>query len=101
MIYPQHTYGLGGNTSTDPQSTVDYKQIRFYQFVSRKIKGDFRLGLGVQLDNYQDISEVSEISEPTDYNLYMEGDYSNELSSGIALQALYDSRKNTINPVQG
>lgn len=101
MIYPQYTYGLGENTSEDPQSTVDYQQIRFYQFINRKIKGDFRLGLGFQCDSYQDISETSEITEPTDFNVYMEGDYSNELSSGIALQALYDSRKNTLNPTQG
>lgn len=101
MIYPQYTYGLGENTSEDPQSTVDYQQIRFYQFINRKIKGDFRLGLGFQCDSYQDISETSEITEPTDFNVYMEGDYSNELSSGIALQALYDSRKNTLNPMQG
>lgn len=101
MIYPQFTYGLGGNSSKDPQSEVHYQQIRFYQFVSRKIKGDFRLGLGFQLDNYKDISEDSEISGQTDFNLYQDGDYSNELSSGIAFQALYDSRKNILNPTQG
>jgi outer membrane protein assembly factor BamA len=101
MIYPQFTYGLGGNSGKDPQSEVDYQQIRFYQFVSRKIKGDFRLGLGFQLDNYQHISEDSEIDVPTDFTIYQKGDYSNELSSGIAFQALYDSRKNILNPTQG
>lgn len=101
MIYPQFTYGLGGNSSKDPQSEVHYQQIRFYQFISRKIKGDFRLGLGFQLDHYQNISEESEISGPTDFNIYQKGDYSDELSSGIAFQALYDSRKNILNPNQG
>lgn len=101
MIYPQFTYGLGGNSSKDPQSEVHYQQIRFYQFVSRKIKGDFRLGLGFQLDNYKDISEDIEMEGPTDFNKYQGGDYSDELSSGIAFQALYDSRKNILNPTQG
>lgn len=101
MIYPQFTYGLGGNSSKDPQSEVHYEQIRFYQFISRKIKGDFRLGLGFQLDNYKNISEDSEIDVPTDFTKYQEGNYSNELSSGIAFQALYDSRKNILNPNQG
>lgn len=101
MIYPQFTYGLGGNSSKDPQSEVDYQQIRFYQFISRKIKGDFRLGLGFQLDKYESISEDSDIDVPTDFEKYQEGDYSDELSSGIAFQALYDSRKNILNPVQG
>lgn len=101
MIYPQFTYGLGGNSSKDPQSEVHYQQIRFYQFVSRKIKGDFRLGLGFQLDNYKNISEDLEMDGPTDFYKYQEGNYSDELSSGIAFQALYDSRKNTLNPNQG
>jgi len=101
MIYPQFTYGLGGNSSKNPQSEVDYQQIRFYQFISRKIKGDFRLGLGFQLDKYGNISEDPEIDVPTDFTKYQEGDYSDELSSGIAFQALYDSRKNTLNPKQG
>jgi outer membrane protein assembly factor BamA len=101
LIYPQFTYGLGGNSSKDPQSEVDYQQIRFYQFMSRKIKGDFRLGFGFQLDNYKNISETSEIAEPTDFIIYQKGDFSNELSSGIAFQALYDSRKNILNPTQG
>jgi outer membrane protein assembly factor BamA len=101
LIYPQFTYGLGGNSSKDPQSEVDYQQIRFYQFMSQKIKGDFRLGFGFQLDNYKNISETSEIAEPTDFIIYQKGDFSNELSSGIAFQALYDSRKNILNPTQG
>lgn len=101
MIYPQYTYGLGGNSSKEPQSEVDYQQIRFYQFVSRKIKGDFRLGVGFQLDKYTNISEVSEIDVPTDFEKYQEADFTNELSSGIAFQALYDSRKNILNPDQG
>jgi outer membrane protein assembly factor BamA len=101
LIYPQFTYGLGGNSSKEPQSEVHYQQIRFYQFVSRKVIGDFRLGLGFQLDNYTNISEDSEIDVPTDFTKYQQGDYSDELSSGIAFQALYDSRKNILNPFQG
>ncbi|HSD08410.1 BamA/TamA family outer membrane protein [Flavobacterium sp.] len=101
MIYPQFTYGLGGNSSKEPQSEVDYHQIRFYQFISRKIKGDFRLGLGFQLDKYESISEDSEIDVPTDFYKYQQGNYSDELSSGIAFQALYDSRKNILNANQG
>lgn len=80
---------------------VDYHQIRLYQFVSRKVKGDFRLGLGYQLDNYQNISEGSEIAESTDFETCQNGDYSDEFSSGIAFQALYDSRKNILNSIHG
>jgi outer membrane protein assembly factor BamA len=101
LIYPQFTYGLGGNSSKNPQSEVHYEQIRFYQFATRKIKGNFGLGLGFQLDNYKNISEDVEIEGQTDFNKYQEGDYSNELSSGIAFQALYDSRDNILNAKKG
>ncbi|KQO21454.1 hypothetical protein ASF10_11900 [Flavobacterium sp. Leaf82] len=101
MIYPQPTYGLGGHNTDKKMSTLDYQQWRFYQFATRKIIGDFRLGLGLLLDNYQNISEESYIDDQTDYSKYMNGDFSNENSFGVAIQGLYDSRKNNVNPEQG
>jgi len=56
------------------------------------------LGLGFLFDNYQNISEESHIDVETDYSKYMNGDFSDTSSFGIAVQALYDSRKNNINP---
>ncbi|WP_394776275.1 hypothetical protein [Flavobacterium sp.] len=101
MIYPQDTYGLGGNNTDKKMSTLDYQQWRFYQFVTRKVIGNFRLGLGLLLDNYQNISEKSDIDDETDYVKYMNGDFSDENSFGVAIQGLYDSRKNNVNPEQG
>ena len=101
MIYPQDTYGLGGHNTDKEMSTLDYQQWRFYQFATRKIIGDFRLGLGLLYDNYQNISEDSYIDDPTDYVKYMNGDFSDETSFGVAIQGLYDSRKNNVNPEQG
>jgi len=101
MIYPQPTFGLGNNNLENEMSILDYQQWRFYQFATRKIVGDFRAGLGFLYDNYRNISEESEIEGETDYVKYMNGDFSDVTSFGIALQALYDSRKNTINPEQG
>jgi hypothetical protein len=101
MIYPQDTYGLGDHNADEKMSTLDYQQWRFYQFATRKIIGNYRLGLGVLFDNYQNISEESYIDEETDYAKYMNGDFSNESSFGIAIQGLYDSRENNVNPEQG
>ncbi|WP_229029178.1 hypothetical protein [Flavobacterium sp. SLB02] len=50
------------------------------------------------LDNYQSISEQSYIYDETDYVKYMDGDFSDETSFGLAIQGLYDSRKNNVNP---
>lgn len=101
MIYPQDTYGLGGHNTDKKMSTLDYQQWRFYQFATRKIIRNYRLGLGILFDNYQNISEESYIDEETDYSKYMNGDFSNESSFGIAIQGLYDSRENNVNPEQG
>lgn len=101
MIYPQPTYGLGNHNQESEMSELKYQQWRFYQFATRKIVGDFRLGFGILYDNYKNISEESFIQDETDYVKYMNGDFSDVSSFGIALQALYDSRKNIINPEQG
>ncbi|WP_343695171.1 hypothetical protein [Flavobacterium sp.] len=101
MIYPQDTYGLGGHNTDEKMSTLDYQQWRFYQFATRRVIGNFRLGLGFLFDNYQNISEDSYIDDETDYVKYMNGDFSDESSLGIAIQGLYDSRENNVNPEQG
>lgn len=101
MIYPQDTYGLGGHNTDEKMSTLDYQQWRFYQFATRRVIGNFRLGLGLLFDNYQNISEDSYIDDETDYVKYMNGDFSDESSLGIAIQGLYDSRENNVNPEQG
>ena len=101
MIYPQDSYGLGGHNTDEKMSTLDYQQWRFYQFATRRIFGNFRGGLGLLLDNYQNISEKSYIEDETDYYKYMNGDFSDENSFGIAIQGLYDSRENNVNPEQG
>ncbi|MEZ0182923.1 hypothetical protein AB9T89_11815 [Flavobacterium oncorhynchi] len=101
MIYPQDTYGLGRHNTEDKMSTLDYQQWRFYQFTTRKVIGNFRMGLGVLFDNYQNISEDSYIDEETDYSKYMNGDFTDETSLGFAVQGLYDSRENIVNPEQG
>jgi hypothetical protein len=101
MIYPQPTYGLGNHSTDEEMSTLNYQQWRFYQFVTRKIKGDFQLGLGFLFDNYQNITEKSHIEFETDYSKYMKDDFTDVSSFGVAVQALYDSRKNNINPEQG
>ena len=101
MIYPQPTYGLGSTNSKEPQSILNYEQWRFYQFATTKVVTNFNMGLGVQGDNYQNLSEDSNINGSTDFNTYMKGDYSNEKSIGIAFQTLLDSRDNTLNSSKG
>ena len=101
MIYPQPTYGLGTHNLAEEMSVLNYKQWRFYQFVTRKVSEQLRVGGGVLIDNYQNILEESEVDYPTDFDLYMKGNYSDVHSFGLAVQLLSDTRTNTINPEQG
>ncbi|MGO4770131.1 hypothetical protein ACEN2I_00575 [Flavobacterium sp. W22_SRS_FK3] len=101
LIYPQPTYGLGNHSTDEEMSILNYQQWRFYQFVTRKIKGNLQIGLGFLFDNYQNIREESSSVTETDYSKYMNGDFTDASSFGIAVQALFDSRKSNINPEEG
>lgn len=97
--YPQNTYGFGGYTTTNDVSTVAYKYIRFYETGLKKIKGNFYSGLGYQLDRHSKISQANTTGVVTDYTKY--GYAETSTSSGISINLVYDSRKNSINPEGG
>jgi hypothetical protein len=98
--YPQDTYGFGGYTTSDDGYIVTYKYIRFYETALKKIKKNIYAGIGYQLDYHWGISQVNPPpGQETDFDKY---GYSNaSRSSGISLDILYDSRKNSINPEGG
>lgn len=98
LKYPQDTYGIGGKTSLDDAYTVDYDYARFYQFVLTKIKNELYAGLGVQYDNHWKIKE-EDPPVNSDYQKY--GFSKSSVSSGLALNVLYNTRKNILNPEGG
>ncbi|MBC7628619.1 hypothetical protein [Ferruginibacter sp.] len=100
LNYPQDTYGLGGFKTTADRNIITYKYIRFYEFALKKVWKDFYIGLGYQLDYHWTISELDVLpGRITDFQLY--GFHPSSFSSGIALDILYDSRVNSINPEGG
>lgn len=99
MNYPQDTWGLGGNSPNSNETLVDGKQIRVHQSTLKGIFKDFAMGLGIQFDEHYDLtipndSIVNSIE-------YYELQTKKSISSGIAFPAVYDSRKNIINPQGG
>lgn len=100
MKYPQYTYGLGPNDNTQPLALIDYNQLRFYQDVLRRAAHNFAIGGGIQLDYYYNI-DTSKVSYDTRANGRYSLPSNNELSAGITFDLLYDSRRNTINPLRG
>ncbi len=100
LNYPQDSYGIGGFTTPAGKFIVDYKYLRFYEFVLKDIGKAFYIGLGHQLDYHWGIKEMDvPAGETTDYNRY--GFNKTSVSSGIGLSIIYDSRNNSLNPEGG
>lgn len=103
MVYPQDTWGLGGNQPEENRVRVDYKYVRFYQSLLRRIKSYLFAGIGYNLDYHMRIKAQQEGSDLQDLSGYAFGtDYGqNSFSSGLTLNLLYDTRNNSINPLPG
>ncbi|HEX3767838.1 MAG TPA: hypothetical protein VHT72_05640, partial [Puia sp.] len=65
----------------------------------RKIKDNLYAGGGYQLDYHWSIQQVNPPVQKTDYDIY--GFSTTSLSSGLAVDILYDSRKSSVNPAGG
>lgn len=98
--YPQSTFGLGTNTSIADEDPMDYSYLNLSQIVMRHITNSFYLGGGYVFDDHWNISDVPNADgKPTDFELY--NGASHTISSGITLNANYDTRDNSINPLKG
>jgi hypothetical protein len=100
LKYPQETFGLGGKTALSDATLIDYSYIRLYETLLRKVGGDFFVGAGYNLDYHWNITETPTPEKTvTDYQVY--GSSPRSRSSGFTLNALFDNRRNSINPQRG
>ena len=95
------TYGLGTNTVKDSLVAVNFNSVIAHININREILPDFFLGMGYYLDYFYNISQEWDQDYPSSFERYEYGNSSRSLSSGIAFNILYDSRKNPINALQG
>lgn len=102
LVYPQYTWGLGGNNDEQNNLLVNYKYIRFYQAALKRINNYFYAGFGYDMDYHIDISaeETNRIRSFTGYQFGTAND-NNSFSSGVTLNLLYDTRNNLFNPIPG
>jgi hypothetical protein len=103
MIYPQFTWGLGGNTNNDDKVLLQYNYLRVYHSFLKKAGKRIFLGAGYNLDYHYNASLEEDSTALTKIPFY---DYGNEykessVSSGMVLNFLIDSRRNSINPPGG
>lgn len=101
LVYPQFTWGLGSDHPDNQKLQVDYKYIRFYQSVLKRVTPFFFAGAGYHLDYHLNIKTEDSIVNLKQYTGYDYGTGSNSFSSGISLDLLYDTRNNSINSFPG
>ncbi|UOR04610.1 outer membrane protein assembly factor [Hymenobacter aerilatus] len=102
MHYPQNTYGLGTHTSTRRGVVnMEFDYLRIHQTMLRRILPNFYGGLGYQLDYHWGIVSTNGGQEVAHISGYERGVTGSSVSSGVALNLLYDSRGNAINPQPG
>jgi len=104
LVYPITTWGLGGNQPESDNFPINYKYVRFYQSVLKRITPYFFAGLGYDLDYYIDLdltpADVNAFKKFTNYK-YGTSEDDNSFSSGPTLNLLYDTRNNSLNPAPG
>ena len=102
MKYPQSTFGLGMFTSTNEDVvSMDYKYLRFYQTVLRRVAPAWYVGGGMQLDDHWDIVSRNKRREVTSISHYPYGVSGRSISVGPVVSILHDGRANAINPQEG
>jgi outer membrane protein assembly factor BamA len=100
MKYPQASFGLGSNSWIGNVDSMSYNYIRFYEIVYRQITTNFFAGAGYIIDwRYNITSVYTKAPALSDYDLY--GPQTSSTSTGFTLNALYDTRDNSINPFKG
>lgn len=102
-LYPEDTWGTKINGRQNEKVLVNYKYIRLYQTVLRRIQPYLLAGIGYNLDYHININTINDtigLTKFTGYN-YGTGEGKNSLSSGLTFNLLYDTRKNSVNPMPG
>ncbi|MDH4296835.1 MAG: BamA/TamA family outer membrane protein [Cyclobacteriaceae bacterium] len=94
-------YGLGSSSSIDSVSVLEYNHTRLHLQVSRLVFGYFYAGIGYYYDQYFNVSQTSLDVLTTDFEDYPYGTTSTTATSGLTVNLLRNSRKNSINPDGG
>lgn len=100
LKYPESTWGLGSNSNISDEDPMNYSFFRFSETVLRRLYPNFFVGIGYIFDDHFNITEKGTIDgDLSRYGLY--GAQGHTISSGPTLNALFDSRDNSINASRG
>jgi hypothetical protein len=103
IINPQYTWGMGNGVSDEEKQLVGNNYLRIYETFYRRVTKEWLVGVGYHLDWHSNIgireNDSVALSKFVGYKYGTER--SRSASSGISLNLLKDSRKNSINPREG
>jgi outer membrane protein assembly factor BamA len=80
---------------------VNYSNIRLFFNANRKLSNNFFAGIGLDYDNYSNISSTTSLNNTNVFEKYGIGTGSHSSAFGINFNILHDNRKNQINPANG
>ena len=99
-IYPQSTYGLGSNSNIGDEQPMRYNLLRVSEVALKRISGNFFLGAGFRMDKHWNISSQPTFDgAPSEFESY--GANVKSTSTGVSLNALFDSRDISVNASKG
>ncbi len=102
LVYPQYTWSLGGGQPESDKFLVSYSYFRFYQSALKRVTPYFFVGVGYDLDYYLDVESVNNTTLGNfSHYKYGTSNDQNFISSGPTVDLLYDTRKNSLNPLPG
>jgi len=103
MVYPQYTWGLGGNTNQDNKALLEYNYLRFYHSFLKKVGKKTFFGAGYDLDYHFNLILEKDTSTISDIPIFDYGNNyrNNSTSSGPVINFVIDTRRNSLNPPGG
>jgi len=98
--YPQDTYGLGSNSPIEDEEQITYYFLRLGEVIQKHLFSNFFGGLGYIFEYQWDIDDQGlpngKVSDFKKYDSSI-----GTIASGFIVNAVYDSRDNSINPSKG
>ena len=98
--YPSKIFGMEDQRDVPDGYFVDYNGMKMHQSVLRTVAPNFYVGLGYAFDA---LWNIHELDPPAGFKTAFQnyGIESADRAAGPVFQLLYDSRLNTINPIEG
>jgi hypothetical protein len=96
------TWGLGPTSALQEEYPMQFKLVRVYGTLYRRMSGPVFVGAGYHFDQFSDIVDArAENGEATPFSIYSNGTPSITTAAGISLNILADTRDNLVNSTRG